>query len=488
VGRLTERQLTILTIVVAMLISGVFGFLVYRDFGAIDKKEQEMAAVNGRIRAAEVEIQKIGARELDVIVNREVVKRDSAILPDESEINQFINLIGDFETRSGVLITEIIGLSDRSRSRGKGKGQPKEAILRIPLKLRLLGSTDQFLHLINFFENHDRFVRISGFSMRSGDMVDKKGIPQHDINLEIETYQYNPGGGPISQVEIANYERRKEDQAIQKRIRLYKPAHIETYQLRPRLSRRDPMVDPREAARPEEADGVDPEARFEREKQLLGELKLDLGILQDDLRFEDQLRKEKQDMRVGPIMKLNDQRMAQFEFRVSEVIANKSITIPELHDDFQANVVRVFEELKEKRTTSSPEILVTRQQCIEYQKNLNKLFEAREYREVVTAHEGFLRLIDGRKLMQDAEQVAEEMGKLAQTAEQINKFNQEPLTIRGVIIDSERGSFAYINDQILSEGDPVDASNKIKVKSIRSDEIEFVYEGVSIIKRLRGGK
>ena len=94
-GRLTERQLTILTIVVAMLISGVFGFLVYRDFGAIEEEEQKIAALNSQIRAAEVEIQKMAGREVDVIVNREVVKRDSAILPDESEINEFINIIGD---------------------------------------------------------------------------------------------------------------------------------------------------------------------------------------------------------------------------------------------------------------------------------------------------------------------------------------------------------------------------------------------------------
>jgi Tfp pilus assembly protein PilO len=486
VGRLTEKQLTILTVIVALMITGIFGFLVYRDLGAIDEEEQRIEAVNAQIRIAEIEIQKMKLREEDVIVNREVVKRDSAILPDESEINQFINLIGDFEKRSGVLVTEIKGLSGIRRTRGKGK--PTEAILRIPMQLKLLGSMEQFLQFVNFFENHDRFVRISNFSVRQAMGQDKKGPARHDISLDFETYQYNARGGPISQVDLPNYERRVEDPNIQKRIRLYKPAHIEKYQLKTRLSRRDPLVDPREAAQKEDPDGTDPEERFKQEKQLLDDLALQLSLLQDDLRFEEQLRKEGQIMRLGPITKLNTQRINQLEFRVSEVLTNKSITIPELKEEFLAKVVRPFEEEKEKRSTEPTEILVTRQQVLDYLRRLTKLFEEREFRKVVEAHEGFLRLIEGKKLMPDAEELRRDMEKLAHDAEVINKFNQEPLSIKGVILDSENGSFAYINDQILREGDSVDAAGKITIQKILSDEIEFDYEGVSIIRSLRGGK
>jgi len=74
-------------------------------------------------------------RETDVIVLREIVKRDAAILPDETEINEFINVIGEFEKASGVLVTQVQGLSKKELSK------TKEAIQKIPLKIKLSGST-----------------------------------------------------------------------------------------------------------------------------------------------------------------------------------------------------------------------------------------------------------------------------------------------------------------------------------------------------------
>ena len=76
------RSLTILTIVVALVITGLFGYLIRRDLGAMDEEEEKIVATQGRIRTADIQIQRMPGREMDVIVNREVVKRDSAILPE----------------------------------------------------------------------------------------------------------------------------------------------------------------------------------------------------------------------------------------------------------------------------------------------------------------------------------------------------------------------------------------------------------------------
>ena len=45
-GRFTEKQLTIMTIVVAVVITGLFAALIYRDLGAIEEEEQKIQAAD----------------------------------------------------------------------------------------------------------------------------------------------------------------------------------------------------------------------------------------------------------------------------------------------------------------------------------------------------------------------------------------------------------------------------------------------------------
>ena len=86
-GRFTEKQLTIMTIVVAVVITGLFAALIYQDVESMDQEEQQIATLKTEIDRGKQEQAKIPALETEVIVSREIVKRDSAILPDESEIN-----------------------------------------------------------------------------------------------------------------------------------------------------------------------------------------------------------------------------------------------------------------------------------------------------------------------------------------------------------------------------------------------------------------
>ena len=78
-GRFTEKQLTIMTIVVAIVITGLFAGLIYKDLQKIDEEEAKIQSRSAQITAAEAEIQRMPARETDVIVFREIVQRDAAI-------------------------------------------------------------------------------------------------------------------------------------------------------------------------------------------------------------------------------------------------------------------------------------------------------------------------------------------------------------------------------------------------------------------------
>lgn len=478
-GRFSEKQLTIMTVVVAVIITGLFSGLIYKDLEQIDAKTAEIEEAKIDIAAADAEIQRMPARETDVIVFREIVQRDAAILPDESEINKFINIIGEFEKTSGVVVTQVTGLSRRGREKSK------EAIIKIPLKLSVLGSIDQFLKFMNLFENYDRFVNIKSFQISRGSVPDEEGVVQHSIGMELETYQYNPKGGPTLRVDIPNYERRKQELAIQKRIRQSDQAQIEKYMLKPRISRRDPLLDPREEEVADDGDSVDPEVKYQEERELLEELILNVAILQDDVKFENKLRQERDFMRFGAIAGAIDQKIGELDVSISEALTMKKFTIPELRADFVAKVVEPYETIKEKRKSQVTEVVVTRGQVHDWLRQMQDKFDAGLYPDVIKAYEGYIRLTEGKKIGPDAVPLQEQIVVLARQAHVIARFEEENLKIDGTVIDPQRSSFAIINGQILAEGAAVDSEGKIRIHKIKSDQIEFMYQGVLIVKPLR---
>ncbi|MCU0726300.1 MAG: type 4a pilus biogenesis protein PilO [Planctomycetes bacterium] len=477
-GRFTEKQLTIITIVVAVLITGLFTGLVMKDLSAIGEERSRVETIVGQIAAADAEIQKMDARELDVIVLREIVKRDAAILPDESEINEFINVIGEFERAAGVLVTQVQGLGKKELSKGK------EAIQKIPLKLRLQGTTEQILKFLNLFENHDRFVSISGFAVSRGSDVDSKGNLQHTATVELETYSYNPKGGPVARVEIPNAERRAQELVVQQRVSQSKAAAIEKYQLRATLNRRDPILDPRiRVTAPD--DTVDPEERFRRERGLLDELILEIQLLRLDVQAEAKFRAEHDIIKIPAAAKAVEEKLNELEVKISGALSNQQITIAELKEQFVQSVVRPFEEIKSGRNAFAAEVVVRARQVQEWYVKMRERFEAAAYRDVMTAWDGYQRLVDGRQVAPDAQALQDQMKELARQAEVISRFEREPMKIQGVIIDPSSRSFAIINGSILSEGEDVDRDGKIRIEKIRNDQIQFIYQGVPIVKFLR---
>jgi Tfp pilus assembly protein PilO len=483
VGRFTEKQLTIMTIVVSVVIAGLFAFLIYQDLQTVDQEKQEIENLTAQIRQADQEAAKMPGREADVIVYREIVQRDAEILPNEAEINDFITRIGEFEKISGVVVTEVKGLKERTRGR---KGAAQAAIIKIPLKLKVRGSTDQFLRFINLFENFDRFVKISGFSLMHGRVVDSEGNLQHEINLELETYQYNPRGGEVARVDIPNYDRRKAELAIRKRISSFERARIDKYTLKPKIGRRDPLLDPREAERPVEADPEDYEKIREEQRQLLNKLILEIAFLKDDVAAEARLKEDYDLVRLVSVGKAIDQRISTLDYRISTILNEGKFTIPELREEFSTEVIQPYEKIKEDRKTEINEILISREQVWSTLKQMQDTFEEGEYRNVIQLFEGFLRVSDGRKLDPEAEPLRETMDQLARQAEVITKFESEPLNIEGVIIDRQKSSFAIINGSIYSEGDYVDGDRKIRIKEIKQDQIVFEYQEVLIRKHLDG--
>jgi hypothetical protein len=209
-------------------------------------------------------------------------------------------------------------------------------------------------------------------------------------------------------------------------------------------------------------------------------------MLSDDVRMEQQFKEEHKYMRLAAVARAIDQRMSTLDFRLSDVLANREITIPELKDEFNKKVVTVYEQIKEQRKSSAErqDVLIERKQVWDTKVKMSEKFEKGEYDDVIQIYQGFERLTEGRHFSPDAEPVKALMDTLAQQAQVINKFESEPLKIEGVIIDPKKNSFAIINGQILSEGESVDSDGRIKIIQISQNEIVFEYQKVEIRKPL----
>jgi hypothetical protein len=150
VGRLTEKQLLLLTIGITVLIAGGLGFLIWSDFRTIEEEKQRIADLERQIDAAEKEIAMIPEREFRVIANREIADKEVAFLPEEEEIETFWEVLERFSAESGVRISEIAGTAQRT---GRGRKGEQSTISQVPQVLSLKGTVDEFLRFLNSIEN-----------------------------------------------------------------------------------------------------------------------------------------------------------------------------------------------------------------------------------------------------------------------------------------------------------------------------------------------
>lgn len=499
--KLSEKQVLVTTVLVPTLLIGGVGWLAWTDYqkiyaAEITDEHPEAAEVTdpeawGERRKCQ-EIQKemdtlrgeadlIAKREQDVIVYREIVQRDAQILPDKDQVNQLTNTIDDFARQAGVMVTSLGDLNLA--------GNPGQAISRVPIRLSLSGSYDQFLKFVNLFETMPRIVNTRSFSIQTGARVvdDPNVAPTHAIALELETYVYAAAAGLSKPVEIANYERRKDDQVIQKLVRQQKAARVDSYQLRPRINRRDPLVDPRKSQVDPAAGGVGVE-QYDQMKRKIDKLRQDVTLLTEDVRLMNQYLQEKKYLQyVG--MKQNVQDKVQaLESDVKE--ADPTIIVPELREVFVEEVVTPFQKLsvdvlKGEGGSSGGVVVILRQHVKEFLDKQTATLESRDYEASVRTKaelDGLLARAN-HKLAEDAQDFVAQIQENARVATVMIEFDRLNLRVTGVI-RQEQGSIVIINGKTRRVGDYVDDKNRCKLVAIKDDVLAFDLDGYEIEHKL----
>jgi Tfp pilus assembly protein PilO len=498
VSKLNERQLLVATILVPTLAIAGIGWLTWTDYQKIYAAEvSDEHPANAEITDPELwgehrksyEIQKemdqlrgeaelIAKREQDVIVYREIVQRDSQILPDKDLVTQFVTTIDEFARQSGVAVTDV---SDLNVMNTQG-----QAISRVPIRMALSGSYDQFLKFLNLFETMPRIVNTRSFGIQAGARAgdDPNAPASHAITLELETYVYTAQAGLSKPVEIANYERRKDDPVIQKLVRQQKAAKVESYHLRPRISRRDPMVDPRRSNVGPGDGGLAPE-KYEELKRLSDRLKNDVTLLQEDLRLMSQYLQEKKYIQYVQIRTQITDKVSSLEVQIKD--ASAKMVVPELREIFSEEVEVAFASVagvvaKTEGTEIRP---IMRQHVAEFVEKQKTALEACEYERALQVSKDFDALIarPNHKLADDAQPLVAELHENARKASIMIEFDNLNLKVTG-IIRQPQGSLVIVNGKTRRVGDYVDAHGRCKLVSIKDDVLVFDLDGYEIERSL----
>lgn len=492
-GRFTEKQMLLATVLVSCLMVGAFGVLIYMDLDAIYAAEVTDASPEAaeiadpeqwgeRRKIYELEIKKKAAaeqaakipeREQDVIVYREIVQRDAQILPNFDDVNKLVDTIGEFERLSGVVLTEVSKLNPEKDAKGK-------AIRTMPISLKFSGTFDQTLKFINLFESLDRIVNTETFTITGGreaEGPDEEVI--HDCKLELMTFIYTSDAGLSKKVNISNYEKRKDDPIIQKKIRQAKPAKVDKYQLKNRIGRRDPLVDPRPLATEPGGPG-DNDVDYTTQKERLDELRFEVELLKEDVRQEELYRQEKKYVQLYQIQALIDQKVNELAAKVEA--ASQVIRIAELVEAFRAEVVQPFDKIKGDRDLDPVPVMVSKREVEDFHEQATQAFESRDFEKVGSVWSTFETRVKGVEIAEDARTLVDEMQAIARDAAVLLEFSRLQIKVSGKIIlpDRPEKSSVFINGTNRRVGDYIDDGQHCRLDDIQNTMLVFNFKGERI--------
>jgi Tfp pilus assembly protein PilO len=449
--------------------------VVYLDVKKMGEEKEASEGLKSQIAKADARLRAIPDLELRVLRERTRVKEQVKILPDDNDINNFVDKISEFAKTSGV---EIESLDDKSAKTRQAR-KATETFVRIIYKLAARGTFAQFVDFVNRFETHDRFVSVNSFTVKSDSKsgVKKDGgadaPAQHSVDVEIETYVYNANQGPEKPpVDIQNA-----DQKLAKILRT-EPVQgvlaLDRYAYVAHPERRDPFADPRR----EEGQKVEvkSEENSEADAKLLAELTEELKKVTDAVGNESGIA----DLvtRIEYSKRLNSQ-IAAFKDKVADVRKNeKAFTTKDARSAFASRVEQPLLKLLGSRTATTPDIMA---QEIESQYvKMAAAFEQKRHAEVLAAAKT---LLDTRPGEADAvlAKLFDKVAILAHRAEARHEFEQKTLKFSGLVFkpSDPQKAVIIINDKAYAAGDVMD--DGVVVRSIDPGKVVFLYKREEIV-------
>ncbi|MEM7307723.1 MAG: hypothetical protein AAF682_13675 [Planctomycetota bacterium] len=468
---MTEKAKWITLIVGSFIVAAGLITLIYFQNTVLEENRVEVERLKGEIDVGRKLVMTTPDLEREVIVQRETDEVIKETLSDDEEITNFVRTINDFELASGISITSL----KKQKVDTRHKSKSKEDFDRVGYTITFDADAFQFLSFLDALESHARFISVTAFKLTGAkrSQIDRGGEAVHAVSLNLETYVYTPKAGS-DEVEIDNYERKRDLLLadIQKRS---SELRVPTYDYRGPRGRRDPWIDPRIAVDPskdtltiqEQSEIVEGlEAQAEEVESFWGEVREAKNLI-EEMKARAKL----------------DEAMVKLDEELRRLETDELISFSPAQRRLKNNVISVQEDIRVKLFEgrgSGPTVKELEEVAAAVRRHLD--FE--EYDEAIQAYQTMApRLADAERDVAKRPLV-EELQLLASRAQTVLDFEGINMQIGGVAVMEGVRPVALINGETVVAGEYLDLTGELFVSDIRSHEIEFVYQGVTLIRRL----
>lgn len=470
---MTEKTKWIVLVAGSFVLACAFGALIFFQQKVLTENREEVSRLHGEIDEGRALVKTTPDLEREVIVQRETDVVIKEVLSDEEEITNFVRTIQEFETNSGISITSL------KKQNTDKRGKNKESFDRVAYTLTFDTDAFQFLDFLDQIESHSRFISVTAFKLTAA----KRGVsgsrgaePVHNVSLNLETYAYTPKKGS-KEVTIDGYERKRELllSDIAKRT---DELRVPVYDYRGPRGRRDPWVDPRVPAN--NPDG-EPVLTIEEQINIVEALAEQAETIED--LYEEVLEAENliAEMKARAAL---EEKLTSLEEEVRRIDASSQLifapSIRRFENDVSAVVTEVRGLLEGNENVHGPSLVVLQ----EASEAIERHIAAEEYDLAMTTFHTIEPRLPMAEIDPNKVALVEELRTIAARAQTVIDFESIPMDIGGVAVMEGRRPVALINGDSIYAGEYMDLSGELYVNDIRTHEIEFVYQGVTLVRRM----
>jgi Tfp pilus assembly protein PilO len=448
-------------------LAGAAGFMIWREYETIGIARIEVSDVRTNIESSRKLIEGTGTLEREVIVLRELSEVMKKILPDTDDVNNLVRTFQQFSEESGVRISGLKKKGDEARDKGD--------FTKVAYTLSLDADAFQFLDFLDLIESHRRFMCVPNFHVtaatRNQSQSDKNVQPAHKMQVDIETYVYEPQKD-AKPVKIDGYDRKRDilkGEIDRRRATLA----LSTYTYRGARGRRDPWIDPRVPVLGDGQSTLTVQEQMEIVQQLVDRSKAVMGLW--DL-FK------QADTAIGELTTRADLEtsLAKLEEDVRRIVEEKSVRYVPSERRLRIEVVEALGRLRKDLSKTEAE-----------GPSANKLREIEtamenhqgkgEYKLVLEAFQAVSPQLSLAEKDPLRKPLVDRLRQMSDQAQTVLDFQRLEIKVGGVAVGDGGVSSVLINGKSVGVGDMLD--QELLVRAIHSDEIEFIFRGVIFARR-----
>lgn len=465
---MSERRWWIGIVSGGLLCAAGLGTVIYLQYEKIAEGRTGVATLKQGIEGARKLIEGTSTLERDVIVLRELSEVMKGILPDTEDVNNLVRTLQKLSEDSGVRISGLKKKTNDTAARDKTDFD------KVAYTLQLEGDAFQFLDFLDLIETHSRFMKVPTLHITAAQrtQLEKEGVPAHKVTLDVETYVYEPKKD-AKPVKIDGYDR-KRDLLLGEINRRREGLSISTYSYRGARGRRDPWIDPRVPAQPDNPSQLTVQQQMDMVQEFVEKVqtctqKWAQVKVAENVIVEMMARQEVEEM------------LTNLEEDLRRVVSEKTIVYVPSARRLQNEVLDVVNDLRNALVQSDAGKGPSESQLRDIQTAMVHHQDAGEFKlmlDAFSAIENRLALVENDPLKKP---LVDKLKLLAYEARTVMDFDKIKIEIDGVVLIEGLDPIAIVNGRSLGVGDTV--GNDIVIRAIRRDEIELIFREVVFARR-----